>query len=118
MDKERRQFERYSVDIPVLKHDLSACGMLHDISMGGFAIKSTLNLKTESDVFLIFKVEQYRIRLKGQVKVKLKKTKGFVYGIRFYSEKLDVTERLVKHRQKINSMLLSTSRFVELEMKN
>ncbi len=118
MEKERRRFERFSVDIPVLKHDLSSCGNLNDLSTGGFAIKSTLDLKTESDVFLAFKVEQYRIRLKGQVKVKLKKPEGFVYGIRFYPEKFDVTERLVEHREKITSMLLSTNRFAELEMKN
>jgi len=55
----------------------------------------------------VFLIENKDIRIKGTVRVKLKKEEDFVYGVAFLKEDLKTTMKLAEHREKIQSLDVS-----------
>ncbi len=100
MQEERRQHVRYSVEIPArVESDKQAC--VKDISAGGIAIKTSVELEKESNVQFRFLIERNNVRCDGQIRVKLTKGNGFLYGVEFDKSKIKITTKLVERRDKI-----------------
>ena len=108
MASEQRQHPRYKVQIPVHLHidQMEWDGVCGDIAAGGLSVRTFADFAQESRLELEFVSVDSQLKCGGEIRVKIKKEKEFIYGIAFQGIPMAQTADLVEQREQITRILL------------
>lgn len=107
MANERRQFERYSVNIPTIVEEDDHNAKAKDISIGGLAFNTTCSYEQDDQLKLIFTVKGHEAKITGIIRVKIDRDSSFTYGVAFENKSLDIMKKLVTNRYLIESLVVN-----------
>ncbi len=110
MQTERRKYKRFSVNIAARVEEEDEQAIAKDISAGGIAIRTVIDFEKESRVEFCFLIEGNDVRCEGQIKVKLQRDGGNVYGIEFAKDKMEMTKKLVDNLELIKSLEMNSKK--------
>ncbi len=110
MQEERRKYERFPVKIPARVEDTDEQAIVRDMSAGGIAVITVIDLAEGSLVELNFLAKGHNVRFDGKIQVKLQKDEKLTYGIMFFKHRINATTKLVKHRKSIELLEMKSKK--------
>lgn len=102
MVKERRKFERYSMNVAARIGEENRPGMLQDISAGGIAVVADVEFEKVQKLQICFQIKSDTIVCEGEVLVKLERGGNRVYGIAFLQKFIPQAQEVVKQRKDLH----------------